>query len=116
MHKRLVWSFFVVFSVMGFVCDQSFPPVIQNNIGQPLEMSGAFSNGRSFSGQLPPGGRVWSPEKGLRLTRLEVASEGKVLFRLGDDDLERLQANTAPGQKILWAIERDGIRALPLEQ
>jgi len=116
MHQRLVWLLFLLFPVMGFVCGQSFPPVIQNNIGQPLEISGTFSDGRSFSGELPAGGRLWSPEKGLRLTRLEVASEGKVLFYLDPDDLDRLQANMPPAKNIAWAIEHDGVHPVPLEQ
>jgi len=107
---------FVAFPLAGFVCEGVHSPVLQNNLGQPVEINATYSNGQSFSGQFPPGARISSPHEGLRLTRLEVVSEGKVLLRFDSDDLDRLQANIPPGQRIAWAIEHDGIRPVPLEQ
>jgi len=98
----------------GFVCDGAHYPMIQNNLGVPVEITEAYSNGQSFSGSFPPGAQLSSPHvEGLQLTYLEVLSEGKVIFHLEADDLKRLRANIAPGHKIVWSIERDGVRAMP---
>jgi hypothetical protein len=106
----------LAFPLLGFVCDQSRAPALQNNLDQPTEISAAYSNGQSFSGDFPPGARIGAPHEGLAITRLRVAVNGKVVFDLGSEDMERLRAEIAPGQRIVWTIESDGIHPVPLQE
>jgi hypothetical protein len=103
----------LAFPLMGFVCEGTHYPVLQNNLGRPVEIRAVYSDGHSFSGEFPAGARISSPREGVRLTHLEVATRDQVLFRLDADALERLRADVAPEKRVVWVIEREGVRALP---
>jgi hypothetical protein len=114
--RRLAWTLVLAFPLLGFVCDQSHAPALQNNLDQPIKIHAAYSNGQSFAQDFPPGARIWAPHEGLVITRLQVAMNGKVLFDLNSQDIERLAAGVAPGQRIVWTIESDGIHPVPLKK
>lgn len=114
MRKRVV-ALLLAFPLLGFVCDQSHSPAIQNNLAQQIEIKATYSNGQSFSQEVPSGARIWAPHEGLGFTRLEVTANGALLFDLDAAEFQRLQADFPPGQRILWVIERDGVHPIPLE-
>lgn len=114
-HRR-AWALMLAFPLLGFVCDQSYAPALQNNLDQPIEIYATYANGQSIHQEFPPGARIWAPHEGLAITQLHAATNGRVLFSLDSEEIKRLAAGVAPGQRIVWTIEPDGIYPLRLLQ
>ena len=114
-HRR-AWALGLAFPLLGFVCDQSHTPALRNNLDQPIEIHATYANGQSISQEFPAGARIWAPHEGLAIVQLRVAANGKVLFDLNAEEIKRLAAGLAPGQRIVWTIQLDGIHPLPLRE
>lgn len=110
---QLRWCLLFV-PLLGFVCEQSFPPWIDNATGRTVEISGAFSDGREFEGGLGAGARLWAPTRGLQLVRLEVKRGDLLLFTLSADQIAQIQRSARQGQATSFRIERDGLHTVPV--
>lgn len=102
--------------LLAFVCDQSYAPVIENTLAEPIQVEVAYSNGTSFSGQYPPGATIYSPAEGLEVERVQVRVGSRPLFELGKEELARLRAGVAPDDRVVWRIEEDGVRPARLSE
>ena len=105
-----------VIPLLAIVCDQSYAPVIQNTLEEPVQLEVAYSNGTSFSGHYPPGATIYSPAEGLEVERVQVRAGTRPPFELGKEELARLRAEIAPEDRVVWRIEEGGVRPTRLSE
>ncbi len=114
-RRSLVW-FSATILVLAFVCDQSYAPVLRNTLSESVDLEVTYSNGRSFSGHFPPGAVIYPPAEGLEIDHVKVRPESQPPFELDKEELARLGAEVGLKDRVVWSIEKGGIRASRLGQ
>ncbi len=109
--RKLRGTPFLALALVAWVCDQAHAPVIHNTLDQPIVLSVQYGSGLYDSGEIPPDAMVWAPADGVAVDLIEVRMEGKVLFRLEKQELERLRSSLPPGTRVMWEIHENGVTA-----
>jgi hypothetical protein len=114
MIKRRQWRIipFLAFPSLAFVCDQGHAPAILNSLERPVVVSVQYRNAQSVSREeisILPGSKAWAPREAIALDEIEVRIEGKILLKLGRDELEHLMSGFPPGARVMWQIREDGV-------
>jgi hypothetical protein len=94
---------------LGFVCDQSHAPVLRNGLDEPVQLSVAYADGRSFSGWFPPGARIYAPAEGLALQRVEIRTSDQLVVVVDGEQIERLSGEFPASERLVWTVQRDGL-------
>lgn len=99
---------FLVLPLMAFHC--AAYPAIVNKLEKPIFLSVLYRNGETVSGEIPAGRRAWAPPDAIAIDRIEVRSEGKVLFTLEKEALETMTSGFPAGALVTWEIREEGVR------
>ena len=102
---------FLALPLLAFVCGEQYKyaPVVHNTLDQPILLSIQYRNGQSSSVEFAPGAKGWAPAEGIAIDEIEVRSEGRFLFKIGKEELERLRSGLPPGTRVMWKIHEDGV-------
>jgi hypothetical protein len=106
--QTLLFMPFLTLAAAAFHCGVGYP-AIQNDLQQPIRLTVLYRNGQSGSGEIPPGTTLWAPRGAEGIDRLEVHSDGALLFAFDKDAIDKMTSDLAPGAQVIWEVRQDGV-------
>jgi hypothetical protein len=113
--KRSLGAIFVVASaVLGFVCGNQAPAII-NELPHPISVAVRYADGSTRGGELPPGGVLFFGGQTAAPVEVTASSGGTTLLQRTQADAPELLGSAPSGAFIGWRLSSGGAELITRE-